>query len=115
MLKEIIKELTAAKDDDHTTNVGMLAWIKRVEVQRAQTAVLNTITELRQFNKVKVVKSQKMTTQEVHQAQNHSDDHANIVADYTAEAMSGIWKDVCRLWQDLTLQECVPQQKRLGG
>ena len=53
MLKEIIKELTTTKDDDHITSGAMLAWAKRVEVQRAQAAVLNTITELRQFDKVK--------------------------------------------------------------
>ena len=59
MLKEIIKELTTTKDDDHITSGGVLAWTKRVEVQRAQAAVLNTITELRQFNKVKIAKSPK--------------------------------------------------------
>ena len=67
MLKEIIKELTPAKDDDHITSGGMLAWAKRVEVQRAQAAVLNTITESRQFEKVKIAKkNQKKATQEIH-------------------------------------------------
>ena len=32
-----------------------------------------------------------------------------------AEAMSGIWKEMCGLWQDRTLQEGMPQQKRLGS
>ena len=32
---------------------------KRVEVQMAQTAVLNTITELRQFNMVKITRNPK--------------------------------------------------------
>ena len=32
-----------------------------------------------------------------------------------AEAMSGIWEDKCRLWQDWTLQEGMPQQNREGG
>ena len=59
MLKEIIKELTTAKDDDHITSGGMLAWAKRVEVQRVQAAVLNTITESRQFDKIKITKKQK--------------------------------------------------------
>ena len=59
MLEEIIKELTTARDDDHITNGGMLAWVKRVEVQRAQAAVLNPITELRQFDKVKIAKKPK--------------------------------------------------------
>ena len=33
MLKEIIKELITAKDDDHITSRGVLAWAKRVETQ----------------------------------------------------------------------------------
>ena len=28
------------------------------------------------------------------------------------ESVSHIWEDMCRLWQDWTLQECMPQQKR---
>ena len=59
MLEEIIKELTTTKDDDHITGGGVLAWAKNVEVQRAQAAVLNTITESRQFHKVKIVKKPK--------------------------------------------------------
>ena len=59
MLKEIIEELTTAKDDEHITSGGMLAWPKRVEVQRAQATVLNTITESRQFDKVIIAKKPK--------------------------------------------------------
>ena len=56
MLEEIIKELTITRDDDQITSKSVLAWAKRVNAQRAQAAVLNTIMELRQFDKVKVVK-----------------------------------------------------------
>ena len=56
MLEEVIKELTATGNDDHITSRGVLAWAKRVEVQRAQTAVLNILTELRQFNKIEISK-----------------------------------------------------------
>ena len=59
MLKEIIKEVTITQNDDQITSEGMLAWTKRVEAQRTQAAVLNTIMELRQFDKVKVVKRPK--------------------------------------------------------
>ena len=45
MLDEIIKELTTTNSDEEITSEGILAWAKRVEVQRAQAAVLNTITE----------------------------------------------------------------------
>ena len=59
ILEKIIKEITAAKDDDQITSEGVLAWAKRVEAQRTQAAVLNTITELRQFSKVKIMKKPK--------------------------------------------------------
>ena len=54
MLEEIMKELMAAKNDDHITSGDVLAWPKRVEAQRAQAVVLNTLTESRQFDKVKI-------------------------------------------------------------
>ena len=54
MLEEIIKELTATNNDDHITIGGMLAWAKRVEAQRAQVAVLDSLTESKQFDKIKV-------------------------------------------------------------
>ena len=69
MLEEIIKELTASKNDDHITSGGILAWAKRVEVQRAQAAVLNTLTESKQFDKIKISKKAKdnKTRAPVHQ------------------------------------------------
>ena len=54
ILEELIKELMATKNYDHITSGGMLAWAKRVEVQRAQAAVLNSLTEAKQFDKIKV-------------------------------------------------------------
>ena len=59
MVEEIIKELTATNEDEQITSESMLAWTKRVEAQRAQAAVLSTITESRQFDKVKIVKKTK--------------------------------------------------------
>ena len=59
MLEEIIKELTVTSNDDHIMNRGVLAWAKRVEAQRVQAAVLDTLTESRQFDKVKISKRPK--------------------------------------------------------
>ena len=59
MLEEIIKELTDTKNEDHITSGGVLAWAKRVEAQRAQGAVLNTLMESRQFDKIKLSKKVK--------------------------------------------------------
>ena len=52
MVEEIIKELTATKNNDHITSWGVLACTKRVEAQRAQAAVLITLTESKQFDKI---------------------------------------------------------------
>ena len=46
MLEEIIKELTITRDDDQITSKSVLAWAKRVNAQRAQAAVLNTIMRI---------------------------------------------------------------------
>ena len=62
MLEEIIKEITATSNDDHIKNMGVLAWAKRERVQRAQVAVLKRLTELRQFDKIKVSKRAKEDT-----------------------------------------------------
>ena len=60
MLEEIMKELMATKNSDHITSGGVLAWAKRLGVQRAQAAVLNSLTESRQFDKVKISKITKV-------------------------------------------------------
>ena len=59
MLDKIIRELTAKNNDEQVMSEGVLAWAKGVEVQRAQAAILNDITELHQFNKIKVAQKSK--------------------------------------------------------
>ena len=54
MLGEIIQELMATNNNDHITSGGMLAWTKKVEAQRAQAVVLDSLTESKQFDKIKV-------------------------------------------------------------
>ena len=88
MLEEIIKELTATNNDDHITSGGVLAWAKRVEVQRAQAEVLNMLTESRQFDKVKILKNktkQKKTLLEFQVARQCSSSLADTVGEYTSQ------------------------------
>ena len=59
MLDEIIRELTATNNDEQVTSEGVLIWAKRIEMQRAQATLLNTITESCQFDKVKGAKQTK--------------------------------------------------------
>ena len=54
MLDQIIKELMATSNDDHITSRDMLAWTKRVEAQRVQAVVLDSLTESKKFDKIKV-------------------------------------------------------------
>ena len=53
-LRKSYKKLMATKNDDHITSGCVLACAKRVDAQRAQAAVLNTLTESKQFHKIKV-------------------------------------------------------------
>ena len=54
MLEEIIRELTAKDNNEQTVSKDVLVGAKRIEVQRAQAAILNDITESQKFNKVKL-------------------------------------------------------------
>ena len=49
----------AIKNNDHIRSGGVLVWAKRLEAQRAHAVVLNTLTESRQFDKVKIYKKTK--------------------------------------------------------
>ena len=53
------KKVKNAKNDDYITCGGMLVWAKRVEVQRAQAAVLNTLTESDNLIEYKYLKKTK--------------------------------------------------------
>ena len=59
MLDEIIRELTTKNSDQQVTSEGVLTWAKRIKAQRAQAAVLNDITELHQFDKIKIAQKPK--------------------------------------------------------
>ena len=54
MLGEILKELMASRSNDHITSGNVLTWAKRVEAQRAQADAMNSITEQKEFDKIKV-------------------------------------------------------------
>ena len=56
MLDEVIRELTTKNVNQQMTTEDMLTWAKRVEVQRAQVAILTDITNSQKFDKVKVAK-----------------------------------------------------------
>ena len=109
ILEEIIKELTATKNNDHITCGGALAWAKGVEVQRGQATVLNTLTESRQFDKMKIskkVKDDKIRTP-VHQT-TPQQLCRYCGGDSPVKAVPSIWQDVFRVQQNRTLLEGLP-------
>ena len=57
MLGEIIRELTKVKIGSVITSEDVLAWAKRVEVQRAQAVVMNSLTEAKECDKIKIAKN----------------------------------------------------------
>ena len=113
MLEVIIKELTVTNNDDHITNAGVLAWLKRGEVQRAQAAVLNTLTELRQFNKTKVSKREKEDTTRALVGWTLQWQPCKYCGGvHPIETIPSIWEDVCRVLKDGTFQESMLHQKK---
>ena len=54
MLGEIIKELMVSRNNDHITSGKVQTWAKRVEEQRAQADAMNSITEDKESDRIKV-------------------------------------------------------------
>ena len=59
MLDKVIRELTTKNNNDQTTSKDVLVWAKRIEVQRAQAAILSDISQSQKFDKVKMVQKPK--------------------------------------------------------
>ena len=81
MLGEIIKELMAKNNDDHITS-GSMHWhgCKSVEVQRAQAVLLDSLTESKQFDKIKVSdKARDNKAQSSSKPGQHSNSHVQIL------------------------------------
>ena len=50
-------ELTIKHANREITSENVLCWAKRVETQRAQSAIMNCLTEAKEFDKLKIVKN----------------------------------------------------------
>ena len=57
MLGEIIRELTKVNTGSVITSESVLAWPKRIEVQRAQAVAMDNLTEAKEFDKIKISKN----------------------------------------------------------
>ena len=56
MLVEIIKELIKTEESKDVTSEQVLAWAKRVEAQKAQSAIINSLKETKDFNRIKTLR-----------------------------------------------------------
>ena len=61
ILNEIIRELKSKTSSQQMTSEDVLAWAKRVKVQRVQASILNDITETKTFDKIKKEPESKNT------------------------------------------------------
>ena len=57
MLGEIVKELTKVHENEEITSEKVLSWAKRIKAQRAQSTIMNSLTESKEFDKLKVAKN----------------------------------------------------------
>ena len=108
MLDEVIRELTTKNDNEQTTSEDVLAWAKRVEVQQAQAAILNDITESHKFDKIKMAPKPKSSWIEKQHIKCLTDSHADIVGEVmhqdSAQHMEKCALDVGR---QATSERCV--------
>ena len=64
MLGEIIKELTKVHENEEITSENVLSWAKRVEVQRAQSTIMNSLMEAKKFDELNALKMYTRKAQE---------------------------------------------------
>ena len=93
------KRINSNKNNDCITIGGVLAWAKRVEVQRAQATVLNMLTESRQFQKSKGKQNKNINAPEQHTMTTMQ----ILWWDTSAKKMPSIWQDMHRVQQNWTV------------
>ena len=98
MLDEVIRELTTKSNNEQTSSEDVLAWTKRVEVQWAQSAILNDITESHKFDKIKMaqklISSQDRETMQKHLTDGHADIVGEVMCPDSAQHMEKCAPDV---------------------
>ena len=57
MLGEIIRKLAKIHENTETPSENGLCWAKRVEAKIDQSAIMNILTEAKEFDKIKLTKS----------------------------------------------------------
>ena len=106
MLGKNIKELTTQTNDEQITCEGVLVWAKRVDAQRVQATILNSIMETHHFNEVKIALQTKDRQDRLM--------HKTVIRKpcrYCTLTVSSIWENVSQMQEDRSLQKGLQKQK----
>ena len=105
MLGEIIRELTKVKVNNTINSETVLLWAKRVEVQRAQVAVMSSITERKEFDRIKASKrSHKDAPKKTTQAKVPMRQLCGYCGSMHPQANAQHTENVCRMPENWPLQ-----------
>ena len=100
MFTEIIMELTKAEESVDVTSEQILGWAKRAEVQRAQSAIMDSLTETKMFDKI----DSKRGTHIQHKKSastcqsTHNEKLQLLWFQPSIKTIPGLWEEVCGLW-----------------
>ena len=112
MLDEIIRELTSRTGNVQMTSKDVLVWAKRVKAQRMQAAVLNDLTEIRAFDKIRKETEPKNIHGREVQVATPKMAMQILWQNPCTKTMPSLWENVCSMWQDGALQEGVQELKK---
>ena len=106
MLAEIIRELTKAKERTAVTSEQVLIWAKRVEAHRAKSAIRTSLSETKEFDKIRIIKrgtemQSEKTTNMCQKA--HKTELQLLWFQPSTKTMPSPWEEVCGVWQDQPL------------
>ena len=93
------------KVDNTINSVTVLVWAKRVEVQRAQAAVMSIITETKEFDRIEVSKrSHKDAPKKTTQARVAMRQLCGYCGSRYPKTMPSIWENMYRMKENLPVQ-----------
>ena len=97
MLTEIIRELTKTETSTAVTSELVLVWEKKVEAQKAQSTIITSLRETKEFDKIKTIKEgeteSKKTANMCHNA--FEADFQFLWFQPSTQTMPSLWEDGC--------------------
>ena len=105
MLDKVIRELTAKGNNNQMTSKDVLVWAKRIGVQWAKAAILNEMTELQKFDKVKMAQKPKAKQDVETHPGYHKWPCRYCGGSSCNQTVSSIWKNMCQMWKYGSLEE----------